>query len=427
VNKVCASGDSTPPVMSGLAPTGTSYDSSAILTVITNEPADCRYGSSDKSFGLMTLNFNSTDNLYHYASASQSKYGVYTYYARCRDISGNVDAASAKITFRYASQAPVATNSSSSVVADRTPPVISAMAPSGRINSARVTVSCVTDEKATCKYDTVDADYASLANTMDSANGGTSQSKAITLPGPGDYTYYVRCKDVFGNKNGKSAKIDFTFARIQAGGPAISSLLPTGSVYQKTLALMVYSDEISDCRWATTDESYDAMTGNFSTQDGHNQQGAVALGDYGQYNYYVRCKDEDGNVDAASSVINFEYKNPDPGSETPVSDSGSRSSTVPNQSNCGKPTLGNSDGTCNNATDCVCDPDCPAAPDSGADPDCVSAGPGSGTKTNGMGLIIMAFLGLLFVVAIIAIGTIIKKRSGADEMQDGESDDNMGQ
>jgi len=63
-NSICtipAPSDTTPPVLSGLGPSGTKYDiSTATLTVTTNEIAECRYSFYNKKFEEMTLYFSGT-------------------------------------------------------------------------------------------------------------------------------------------------------------------------------------------------------------------------------------------------------------------------------------------------------------------------------------------------------------------------------
>ena len=180
------------PVLSGFLPSGIVYDSRIMLSLSTSKAADCRFSSYDKVFDKMTLLFSTSNRLYHTASVTLPAGGYYTYYVRCRDEAVKINTLAVKISFRYS--APYVAPS------DSTPPVISSLAPSGDIDAATTTISCDTNESATCKYGTSDTDYDSLTGTMDSDSGKTNHSAKITLDAAGSYTYYVRCKDKVGNK-----------------------------------------------------------------------------------------------------------------------------------------------------------------------------------------------------------------------------------
>lgn len=407
-------GDTIPPVLSAFLPWGTITDPYITLSVNTSEASVCRYSWYDKSFDSMQYQFTSSDRLYHSAQGILSKYGTYVYYIRCRDDAGNVNATPGKITFRYPNPnpyvAPVAP-AKPATPADATPPSISALAPFGDVDTATTTISCATDESATCKYGTTDAEYDSLTDVMDAASGNTSHSKNITLNSPGSYTYYVRCKDNAGNKNTASSQISFNYVVASKEGPVISGLQPNGKVIlQKDVAFIAQTDKAADCRYSTSDVDFDEMQDSFDTTDGLLQQALVTLEDYGSYTYYVRCKDMEGNKDSRSEVINFEYKNPNP-EETvsePVETPATTTVTCDEEIK-----TGDKDGNCDKTKDCLCDPDCPASGDD-ADPDCANATPSSGSNN---GWIVFLFIGLLLIIIVIIIIIIIKRRSDEEEVE----------
>ena len=109
--------------------------------------------------------------------------------------------------------------------ADTTPAVFSNPQPSGQISCAsdpgNKTISGITNETATCKYDTSDTTYDLMANTF-STTGGTSHSQSLSLACNAAYTYYVRCNDASGNKNTSSASIGFSIASLPASGTGIT-------------------------------------------------------------------------------------------------------------------------------------------------------------------------------------------------------------
>ncbi|MFA6375908.1 MAG: hypothetical protein WCX69_00705 [Candidatus Paceibacterota bacterium] len=197
------SGDTVAPTLSNFLPTGTATSKYVTLSVTTNESSSCRFSwYANKTYETMTLPFTSSDKLYHTATASLYGTGNYVTYVLCKDVAGNVNQTVGRISFYYNAPyvAPKQTTVKEVVTpADKTPPVISSLAPSGDVDKAAVTISCTTDEVAVCKYGTVDGEFDSLTDTMDTA-GGLSHSKNITLAAAGKYTYYVRCKDAKGNK-----------------------------------------------------------------------------------------------------------------------------------------------------------------------------------------------------------------------------------
>ncbi len=95
---------------------------------------------------------------------------------------------------------------------DTTPPVVSGCTPSGQLsNRTSTTMSCTTDESATCKWSaTSDVAYASMANTF-STTGGTSHSTTLTgLSGGNSYNRYVRCIDGVSNANTSDTTLGFS-------------------------------------------------------------------------------------------------------------------------------------------------------------------------------------------------------------------------
>lgn len=109
---------------------------------------------------------------------------------------------------------------------DATAPVLSNALPSGQLNCAAdpdtKTISVTTNENATCKYDTSNVAYDSMANTF-STTGTTSHSQSIgSLACGNSFTYYVRCNDAFGNKNSSSMEISFSIAGLPASGKSVS-------------------------------------------------------------------------------------------------------------------------------------------------------------------------------------------------------------
>ncbi len=105
--------NTTPPVLSGAAPTGTlpAGTTSAVLKITTNENALCSYATvAGLAYAAMTpFSAITTGALAHSVALSSLQNGQsYTYYVKCKDAAGNVSADTA-ISFSIAAPAPTAT------------------------------------------------------------------------------------------------------------------------------------------------------------------------------------------------------------------------------------------------------------------------------------------------------------------------------
>ena len=418
--KICAAGacvvnDTTPPSFFGLSPSGTIYRANVVLTVSTNEASECRYGLQDISFTSMALKFGSSNKTYHSASVVLPAPGSYNYFVRCADTAGNTAVASGKISFVYAlpAQSPAATDTPSTTspsspvlppASDKTPPVISDALPAGDVFGEKVQISATTDEKSSCKYDIAATDYDSMENFLESDGTGTFHSKEMSISAPGNYAYYVACKDDAGNEVGQSTAIKFNYVQSESG-PAISEITPEGTVYQGEIMLTAVTDVPAVCRYSPQDLAFEEMTDLLSaSDDGLRQSAMITLNDYGNYNYHIRCRDEKGNTRGSYAAISFEYKDPAVSGEAPVS------------LDCYQIADGDRDGECDNTLDCVCDPDCPV---DGEDEDADCAGvAASETGGNSRIFFLLGFLLILIIIAVIII--IVARRKKTEENLDEE-------
>jgi len=315
--------------------------------------------------------------------------------------------------------APVTTNTNinTNTAADTAAPIISGIQPSGEIVIATTTIACVTNEAAACKYDIADTDYDSMENLL--SGTGTSHTRSAVLSSAGNYIYYVRCKDAAGNKNIVSAKLTFSYAPIKIEGPAVSNLSPSGQIYQNTVALAAVTDKSSECRYATVDTDFDLMENKFSTGDGLDQQAIVTLPEFGDYSYYVRCKDAAGNKDSLSQVISFQYRE----AEAIPADAG-KSATTPSSEPlvCTEYTSIDPNGVCDPAENCVCDPDC-GTNNQAVDSDCakIQTQTSDVEETAGVNWILVAIAGfavlvLVFVIIVAAVSQKKKKTNSGEEL-----------
>ena len=101
-------GDTTPPVMSSPLPSGvqtcTGTPQTITLQLTTDEAATCKYSVSDATYANMANTYSTgTGTTSHSQSLSLACGASYTYYSRCMDTTGNVDASSATHSFSISS------------------------------------------------------------------------------------------------------------------------------------------------------------------------------------------------------------------------------------------------------------------------------------------------------------------------------------
>ncbi|MBI2625377.1 MAG: hypothetical protein HYW70_03545 [Candidatus Nealsonbacteria bacterium] len=97
--------DVTPPVISNGQPSGSLAvgTTQANLSLVTNEPATCRYSTTSVVYGLMPSTFSITGGISHSVLITGlSGDNPYTYYVRCSDNSGNVNTDDFTISFSIA-------------------------------------------------------------------------------------------------------------------------------------------------------------------------------------------------------------------------------------------------------------------------------------------------------------------------------------
>lgn len=112
----CQTTDTSPPVRSNGAPTGTlpTGTTSTTLSVTTNETATCRYSqTAGTPYGSMTVTFASTGGgISHSSSVSGLTDGTtYNYYVRCQDAASNTNTDDYVLAFSIAASAQCYTDS----------------------------------------------------------------------------------------------------------------------------------------------------------------------------------------------------------------------------------------------------------------------------------------------------------------------------
>ena len=170
-----------------------------------------------------------------------------------------------------------------------------------------------TDEKAVCRYETVSGfSYYSMNRFFNNTNSTLHSTEVGGLSEGQGYVYYVKCADEAGNVNtddfiiafGVEKADDYTPPVIRNPYPA-GDILPSGTTQ---ILMSVSTDEPASCRYsAIQGTAYNSMSSTLSTNDAKRYHTATVRNLWaGQsYEYFVRCKDLEGNANTGDVMIYF--------------------------------------------------------------------------------------------------------------------------
>ena len=168
-------------------------------------------------------------------------------------------------------------------------------------NTKSVLLTGTADETATCRFDTTDIAYSAMAYSLGPINETSFAANYVSAEGA--VTLYARCMDLSGNAAAASVSITYTVDSI---APTVTVATPQGGTYNTAQQIAVTTDENANCRYATSDISYTAMTvGNQFTggEGGTAHTVTPTPGAQGLIHYYVRCVDTAQANEMASSVV----------------------------------------------------------------------------------------------------------------------------
>jgi len=194
-----ASGDSQPPIISQLKPSGDIYSKEVELSFLTDESALCNYDVFDTDYDSME-NSMAADNggLNHRHKIILVNSGKYAYYVRCKDKAGNKNSSSAKIDFEY-------TGAESGIG-----PAMVNLSPYGAIYQSEVALMVGTDVSAQCRYGIADMEFDKMTDNFATDDGLLHQAM-VSLDDYGPYNYFVRCKDDAGAVAGSSMVVSLEY------------------------------------------------------------------------------------------------------------------------------------------------------------------------------------------------------------------------
>jgi len=250
-------------------PPVTLTDSEVIFVLNSDEPA--MYSCYLEGYDLDWSEFLS-GNVRRYENL---KDGTYTFYAKAKDLSGNVT--------------PEPT--SSNFVIDTTSPNVRIIeSPNGTIAQNDVTFKFSAQELATFSF------YLSGYENGYSSYLNTDSKTYYNLP-DGDYTFYVKAKDAVGNEQRKPTEVNFTIDTIAPGATITSGpeeLITSNSV---TISLTAKNPETFEYYLSGKEAVFSRSTDNTTVS-------YTGLPN-GSYTFYVRAKDKAGNIDKTPASRSF--------------------------------------------------------------------------------------------------------------------------
>jgi len=200
-NAASSSPDLLPPVLLNGLPTGQFAEgtSQATLMASTTENATCKYGTtSGTAYASIANTFSGSGTKSHTATVTGLVGGLYNYYVRCQDTTGNTNTTDYNISF---------------TIVDTAPPVQSSIASSSSYTTATITWTTdeVTDTQINYGTTTAYTATTTLASSLVTSHSQTiSELKTGTT-----YHYRVRSTDNAGNLTVSS---DQTFTTTSFGG-----------------------------------------------------------------------------------------------------------------------------------------------------------------------------------------------------------------
>jgi hypothetical protein len=298
--------------------------------LLTNEPAQCKIDFANKDsfeemdffFGDNNLHLQNHSHAFRLPSPNSEGVdlsqvlgtdGRFTYYVRCQDANGNVNADSFAVSFCI-DESP-----------DTTPPVIeqSSFADGAAVQFEvdEVPVQVFTNEPADCRWARTDKSYEDMENELTCAGDVSQVNSDLLYSCSGDLTgivdraeneFFFRCKDQPGAPEGDRNVNVQSFALVLRGSQELNILEATpsnetivGSTQIQAVKLFVQTDDGATEGRAICAFSPTGIEGSFVTffeTDSHEHRQSLDLVS-GNYEYTVRCIDAGGN--AAETQLDF--------------------------------------------------------------------------------------------------------------------------
>jgi len=313
----------TPLQISSCTAQASGSDTSAVVQVlaVTNGQADCTY--SINGSGSHPMQSSSSQNYTDNVPASSLQAGSNSFTITCK--AGSVSTSGSTSNSNTSQNTNTNTNNTSAGVYGTATCTASytnnaASAPqitncSGQLSgtgaSAVLQIKAATANAAICSYG-INTDKGSTAagqqmQTTDNKNF-TDNIQLSNLTS-GNNVIYVRCKGsgTSGAENQNPCQIQYNNT---VNAITISNPKPSGTVTSSPVTISVTTDVSATCRFSTTDQDYNSMPSAnqfVQTLQGNNylHQYQLAVENNKSYTYYVRCRDNNGNISGSSVQITF--------------------------------------------------------------------------------------------------------------------------
>lgn len=297
--------DTTPPEVTWKSPSGNICYQNVVLEAYTNEPAHCRWESSDVDYDSMSYDFQG-EILTHTYSLPILDEGDYTYYVRCMDPFENKMTSSAVISFTINISICGTGNGTGEGcigVYDTNPPIVTPVNPPDNYTSnasRNYFYFNVSDESEVGFCELI---IDGLPKKTEAVISKESTNSIWYDLGMGNYGWSVNCTDACPNEGGFSPARNISVnATLDNDPPIVNLSIPVnGSILEYNIINFFYvvEDAISGIYSCTLNVSGQLDTGGNTTryitdvtvQEGVSQYMTMAL-DRGNYTWIVSCRDD---------------------------------------------------------------------------------------------------------------------------------------
>lgn len=232
--------DSIPPIITWKYPEGAACNP-ITLRVNTNEPARCRFDTSDKEYADMQKEMEGNSLGHSYSFGVQNE-NSYKYYTRCQDSFGNVMGNSEIIEYYINYTACGEGSSEGEIYNETTPPVVTLINPASdyTTNTSRNYFTYSVSDQSSITFCNLIAN-AEIINTVIMPAKDIPNNIAGDLD-LGTYNWSVSCADAFGNVGNSSSRIIIINAVLDDDMPIVNAISPlNGSIRNFNLIKFFYN------------------------------------------------------------------------------------------------------------------------------------------------------------------------------------------
>jgi hypothetical protein len=298
--------DNTAPTRSAGSPSGalSAGTNATTISLTTNETATCKYSTnSGASYASMTT-FTTTGETTHSALISGLADSTsYSYYVKCSDDQGNINATNYTISF--------------SVDADTTAPTVTLTLPLGvsTISGGAVTMAATASDNEAVAGVQFKVDTNTLVGSEDTSSPFTTTWDSTSVA-DGSHTVIAVARDTTNNR-ATSSPVSIV---VDNTAPVRSIGSPSGTLAYTTTGatLSLTTNEAATCKYSTSaGTTYGSMTAFSTTTETSHSTALTGLTDSTSYAYYVKCADGQGNINVTDYTISFSVAAP-PDTTAPV-------------------------------------------------------------------------------------------------------------